>query len=364
MSQGNTRDNSQNALPSHNGKLLYIEVLRVLAIIAVIYVHTPLAWSSAEALNCRPWVSWLTLGLRPLFSINVPLFFMISGALMLSRSEAFDKKYFRRIYRMVVVLLAYWLIQYGAGMLLGDATFGIRTYVRALFAAGHGFCGVSTWAGWFFYAYLLLLVFMPFISMLANKMRNVDFLYLFAIQVVIGCILPPLTHFVGAEFTVISQPFSSIQPFSLIFGAYYMLLGYFAAVRIDAMQDIGKWKWPFVAGVIVFAGLALYTKNPLWLPPVALAVFLAVKGIMNRLTLGKVMTKLLLLCGSAVFTVMITENIFRTLLADWCMTPNGTAEAWGISSYLVVWVGIITVWLCATALGIVLKQIPVIKRYL
>ena len=76
------------------------------------------------------------------------------------------------------------------------------------------------------------------------------------------------------------------------------------------------------------------------------------------------MTKLLLLCGSAVFTVMITENIFRTLLADWCKTPNATAEAWGISSYLVVWVGIITVWLCSTALGIVLKQIPVIKRYL
>lgn len=103
---------------------------------------------------------------------------------------------------------------------------------------------------------------MPFISMLANRMRNVDFLYLFAIQVLIGCILPPLAHFVGAEFTVISQPFSSIQPFRLIFGAYYMLLGYFAAVRIDAMQDIGKWRWPFVAGVIVFAALALYKKNP------------------------------------------------------------------------------------------------------
>lgn len=76
MRQGNTWDNSQNALPSYNDKLLYIEVLRVLAIIAVIYVHTPLAWSSAENLNCSPWVSWLTLGLRPLFSINVPLFFM------------------------------------------------------------------------------------------------------------------------------------------------------------------------------------------------------------------------------------------------------------------------------------------------
>ena len=350
-------------LKKGEGKLLYIEVLRVLAIIAVIYVHTPLAWSSSEALNCSPWVSWLTLEVRPLFSINVPLFFMISGALMLPRSEMFDKKYFRRIYRMVVVLLAYWLIQYGACVLIVDATFGVRTYMRVLFA-GQGLYGVSPDASWFFYAYLLLLIFMPFISMLANRMRNVDFLYLFAIQVVIGCILPYLAQLEGVEFTIISQPFCSFQPFSLIYGAYYMLLGYFAAVRFETMQGISKWSWPLVAGAIVFAGLALYTKNPLWLPPVAMGVFLSVKEIMNRLTLGKLMTKIVLLCGSAVFTVMITENIFRTLLADWCKTPNGTAEAWGISSYLVVWVGIVTVWLCSTALGIVLKQIPVVKRYL
>lgn len=89
-------DNDSKTCPEKDkGKLLDIEVLRVLAIIAVIYVHTALAWSSAEDLNCSPWVSWLTLGLRPLFSINVPLFFMISGALMLSRLEEFDKKYFR-----------------------------------------------------------------------------------------------------------------------------------------------------------------------------------------------------------------------------------------------------------------------------
>lgn len=362
MRQGNTWDNSQNALPSHHGKLLYIEALRVLAIIAVIYVHTPLAWSSAEDLNCSPWVSWLTLGLRPLFSINVPLFFMISGALMLSRSEAFDKKYFRRIYRMVVVLLAYWLIQYAACMLIGDATFGVRTYFRALFS-GQGFWGVSPDASWFFYAYLLLLVFMPFISMLANRMRDTDFLFIFIIQVVIGCLLPWMMEMLGANCTNVSQPFSR-HPFSVVFGAFYMLLGYFAAVRIPFMQIKPGCRWGGAAVVAVSAALALKTGNELWLPPFALCVFLAVKRLLERARVGRLTGKILILLGSAVFTVMITENIFRTLLADWCMTPNGTAEAWGISSYLVVWVGIITVWLCATALGIVLKQIPVIKRYL
>lgn len=334
-----------------------------MAIIAVIYVHTALDYSSAEDLNCTSWLTRAAVALRPLFSINVPLFFMISGALMLSRSEAFDKKYFRRIYRMVVVLLAYWLIQYAACISLGNATFGVRTYVRTLFT-GQGFWGVSPDASWFFYAYLLMLVFMPFISMLANRMRNVDFLYLFAIQLVIGCILPLLARLVGADFSIICQPFSGYQPFNPVFGAFYMLLGYFAAVRIDAMQNTGNWRWAFLAGVIVFAVLALYTKNPQWLPPVALGVFLAVKGIMNHMKFGRVMTNILLLCGGAVFAVMITENIFRTLLVDWCKHPNGTAEAWGISSYLVVWVGIIAVWLCSTILGIALKQIPLFRRYL
>lgn len=85
---------------------------------------------------------------------------------------------------------------------------------------------------------------------------------------------------------------------------------------------------------------------------------------MNHMKFGRVMTNILLLCGGAVFAVMITENIFRTLLVDWCKHPNGTAEAWGISSYLVVWVGIIAVWLCSTILGIALKQIPLFRRYL
>ena len=344
------------------GKLLYIEVLRVLAIIAVIYVHTALDYSTAEALNCTSWITRFAVGMRPLFSINVPLFFMISGALMLSRSEAFDKKYFRRIYRMAVVLLAYWLIQYAACMLIGDAMFGVRTYFRALFS-GQGFWGVSPDASWFFYAYLLLLVFMPFISMLANRMRDTDFLFIFIIQVVIGCLLPWMMEMLGANCTIVSQPFS-IHPFSVVFGAFYMLLGYFAAVRIPAMQIKHGWRWGFAAVVAVSAALALRTGNELWLPPFALCVFLAVKRLMERARVGRLMGKILILLGSAVFTVMITENIFRTLLADWCKTPNGTAEAWGISSYLVVWVGIVTVWLCSTALGIVLKQIPIVKRYL
>lgn len=357
------RENIQNVSPAiQNTKFLYIEVLRILAIIAVIYVHTALDYSSAADLNCTCWPARLAVCLRPLFSINVPLFFMISGALMLSRSESFDKKYFRRIFRMVVVLLAYWIIQYAACILLGDATFGIRTYLRALFA-GEGFWGVSPNASWFFYACLLLLVFLPFISMLANRMRDRDFLCLFIIQVLIGCLLPWMMEMLGAECTIVSQPFK-LHAFSVVFGAFYMLLGYFAAVRIPSMNIKPVWGWMFAAIVVVFAVLALGTGNELWLPPFALCVFLAVKKLMQRVRAGSCAGKILILCGSAVFTVMITENIFRTLLADWCKTPNGTAEAWGISSYLVVWVGIITVWLCSTALGIILKQVPVLKRYL
>lgn len=214
---------------------------------------------------------------------------------------------------MVVVLLAYWLTQYAACMMIGDVTLGVRTYLRTLFN-GQGFWGVSPDASWFLYAYILLLVFMPFIRMLANRMRDVDFLCLFIMQVLIGCLLPSIMEMLSTTCTIVCQPFS-LQPFSVVFGAFYMLLGYFAAVRIPAMQIKPGWRWIFAAVVVVFAALALSTSNDFWLSPFALCVFLSIKVLLNRVRIGWFTSKILILLGSAIFTVMLTENIFRTLFS-------------------------------------------------
>lgn len=102
--------------------------------------------------------------------------------------------------------------------------------------------------------------------MLANRMRDRDFLSLFIIQVLIGCLLPWMMEMLGTECTIVSQPFK-LHAFSVVFGAFYMLLGYFAAVRIPSMNIKPVWGWMFAAIVVVFAVLALGTGNELWLPP-------------------------------------------------------------------------------------------------
>ncbi|MGP1608457.1 MAG: acyltransferase [Clostridium sp.] len=90
-------------------KIVYLEILRVIACFAVIMIH-----SSAYYLkqDCESFNFWIGNIFDSLSRIGVPLFIMISGALMLDKNYNYsDKKLIKHIKKMVVFFI-FWSIMY------------------------------------------------------------------------------------------------------------------------------------------------------------------------------------------------------------------------------------------------------------
>lgn len=353
-----------NDRPQHPaGKKLYLELLRIFAIVLVIYNHCALQLEPPAELGCTGIAGFLD-ACRTLVCINVPCFFMITGALLLHRTGEPSGKQAWRIVRIVVVLLLFWLLQYGFEVCTTDARFGVRTYLRLICEGG--LYDIAPAASWFFYGYLLLLLFMPLIRPMVQGMGNTCFLYLFALQLAIGAVLPGFMEAAGLHSTIpVLQPFVRM-PFSLAYGMYYLVLGYFLEHRLPAMAFPRAAKVSFACITVVCTALAAKTGNPQWLPPLAAAAYLGARKLAASVACLQLpmARSVIVACGGAVFFVMMTENIFRCLFAGLCLHPLPLAVEWGISAYWITWVGILAVWACATLLGILLRCIPWLRRLL
>ena len=144
----------------------WIDYLRVVAIVAVITIHasTPF-YARFDAIGRLDW--WVANLLNSASRFAVPLFVMISGALLLGRNLTIGEFYKKRAARLLPAIIA-WNLLY-AGLNIGvDVYDGIGTqnltwHLWALFADG----GAAVHL-WYLSMFVCLMLFAPFINMFIN----------------------------------------------------------------------------------------------------------------------------------------------------------------------------------------------------
>jgi surface polysaccharide O-acyltransferase-like enzyme len=143
----------------------YIDVLRVISAVGVIYMHTAASGLRAGVLGAAPYVTrgWHFMNLVTSFAFTaVPLFFMISGFLLFSDEKTQDVSYlFRHRLPRLLIPLAVWTLIYAAWLSFrsGEGAFlaGVLTRLRdALYDP----VNISLW---FLYALIILYILSPFL---------------------------------------------------------------------------------------------------------------------------------------------------------------------------------------------------------
>ena len=119
-------------------KRLDYELMRILAIFLVVFNHTEnRGFFLYQAPGCSAVNAILSLLLATVCKIAVPLFFMISGGLLLHRQETLKDLLCRRIVRMALVLVLFSGILYGFWIHWGFVPHpGIRDFVRRVLTEG------------------------------------------------------------------------------------------------------------------------------------------------------------------------------------------------------------------------------------
>ena len=353
----------------------YYDIIRLLAIFLVVFNHTPAFGFPFQSTGESPLVLAMMF-VSAFDKVAVPLYFMITGALLLPRQESVSVLLRKRVLRVLGVILLFYVIQ-SAWYLYdcGINRIGVRSFLGNCYwgSATHGYVlgSVEAWAVWFLYAYMGLMLMLPFLRSMAAGMTTVHFWYLFGLQIVCGIMIPNLFSIV----TGFSTADSGILRYLPLCGnvLVYVLAGYSVEERVDINKLGRKQIGGLVLASAVFVAMAAIMPEVLrqriqaphlselvpnmtafMLIPCMTIVIVMKKLCRCQLSHGA--AAILRALGGAVFTVMLVENILRVVISRYFVEYE--------SSYLPsVWVAGL-VCLVGLVLGLLLKRVPVLKNLL
>ena len=340
-------------------KKVYLEILRILAILLVIFNHTDGYYQYYS--NTTNLFTWLFSVLGSVVCrINVPLFLMITGALLLDRKEPIKEIYQKRIFRIASVLFIFSVFYYVIAVARGRNTgASVMDFLRRFLQ------GSVQESFWYLYLYLGVLIVLPFLRKLAESLENREFLYLLLLQLFAGIGIQILEKVTGIQ---INDNLYLINIYS-----FYVLSGYFLGNRIQ-IETIGKRQCLAIAGglmleIAVATGIIVWDYHQtgiydqacigLLSPILTLGIFFCIRWLCSRYRLPRWLESLVLFIGSCVLGIYLLEQFTRIqLLPLYLYLTEKSIGIVACSCY------VIGSFLFALAYTILLKRIPGIKRLL
>ena len=192
----------------------YFDVLRVFSMCAVVYLHVA-APALRQSANMRLWhVSNL---LTALATVAVPIFFMISGALLIGSEKTADVRYLltHRLPHILIPFLLWSLIEVGAAYFYTGAD-----TARAMLSMITSKPVIVPY--WFLYAILPLYLLSPLLKRMVDGLSPKLFRYLLGLWLVFSILLKTITDYLP----------DSIRPYIAEHPVYHLsllggFLGYF-----------------------------------------------------------------------------------------------------------------------------------------
>jgi len=352
-------------------KVLYYEVMCLLSILFVVYAHTQ---ANGFFLFARYPVSdvrfWLYLALTVSHNFCVPLFFAISGALMLNKpDEPLKKLWLNRILRFGIVLVAVCFLYYFQSENYQLGEINPKTFLIVLYSYCSG--GIT----WYLYAYVGYLITLPILRSFVQNLKDEHFYYLFAVALLFNGLIPV------AEYLIFSGN-QSLNPYLSVSWiacntVLYPCLGYFLEHRFrmtNPRKTLGILWIANVAGLAVSCAMTAYVgkvtgvlqenDSEIFFTSFALiscaTVYLTVKQVMKDRTVPGWLEKLLCSVGKCVFGIYLLHYFVMC-------TPAGEVLRQRIlgvvrEPMLASWVFCVTVILMCYGITLILKKIPFVNK--
>lgn len=342
----------------------HMDVLRIIAISFVLYNHTNrrgyYLYAFSDVRICQDFY----IGIATFVATAVPIFFMISGALLLPKKESLKELFQKRILRMVLVLLVFSGVQYVLLLLEGRAAFSGKAVVQAVLQDGV----IPSY--WFLYAYIAYLLLLPILRKMAEVMSKHDYLYLFALLLLVEGVIPVVLHLsgIGGSNYFFAIPFlNQIIIYPLL--GYYM--EYFVAERcynkrtnimvatcmfVVVLFFIAMTQWrnlPYEEFTTYDKGL--YTCSFTMLLDVGIYYFVKYFDLKKRHSMKY--DQMLHSMGECVFGIYLIEQPIREHLTFVC---DGLSSKIGNFPACIVWV--ICIFIVAYGIVIILKYVPGIRK--
>ena len=220
-------------IPTKSNRKFWMDVLRILASFLVCFNHSDgyhvFLYQEADG----SLLSWIFVVVCVLCRVSIPLFLMISGALMLGREESWSVILKKRVFRFTVILTAVSLTMY---VLKHPGDFQWEGFLRDLFRGGI----VTSY--WYLYAYLSFLLMLPFLRRIAAGITGGDVAVLMGIRFLLLSVLPLVNYYGSYQDHAQLYLSGDVQlPMAMVNVIFYPLIGYYFANKYP-MEHFGKWE--------------------------------------------------------------------------------------------------------------------------
>ena len=356
-------------------KLIHIEIIRILAIFLVIFNHTGLKGYflfSAYPFATKPYFFYMTFAV--VCKIAVPLFLMVSGALILKKDIPMEKIFKNKLLKMLIVLLVFTAVFYvRLHILKYSDTFTIKDFFIRLYK------GDIITPYWYIYAYISFLISYPFLRAITKSLPKDGYLYLIVLSLIFISILPCLEYRLSLGKVTLNQYGKISWIFSNI--VIYPLIGYFLENIVDIEKINKKHIIPLfiltVFGILAscymtylkhrITGICRETKTQDFLDifalPISIFVYLCIKKLFYKKNFNKFANNSVLSIGSCTFGIYL---IHMAILESTFLTNFYTSLIEKYNFYYIVSVIILCIltMLISYLIIFILKKVPLIKKLL
>lgn len=215
-----------------NRREIYIDLLRILACFLVVVCHTN-GWGFDKQIINANW--FLSVGWYLISKTAVPVFFMISGALLLKKDYTYKQIVKKIIVRILIPLIIFSAVIYFKKSPIISYQ-NIKSFIWAFLT-----CNILQYY-WFLYSLIALYIMTPFLRKMIKNFEYKDYIIFISIWILIQGIIPILEHY--TKFKVTNN--FAIQIVQGYLG--YYILGYF----LFNIFDIKKNKSNFIIVLVGF----------------------------------------------------------------------------------------------------------------
>lgn len=356
---------------SKGKRRLDIECMRILAAFFVIFNHTETTgfflFSYYDTHGIR---YWLYLFISIFCKFSVPLFFMISGALMLNRiSEPLKQLWHHRIFHMCYILITWSFFYYLVLVYRGDEIFNIKHFLTRLYDNDWNF------SYWYLYTYISFLISLPLLQKITQNLSNKNYIYLFAVYAAYSMCLPSVQYLLWQGKHNLNENFTLDWLSSYIF--IFPLAGYFFEYRVKEFWNVKKIiiLWGINIGTILFSCYLTYLKaqvtgvcdttnsqtfHSTFVLVNCVAIFVTIQYINNHTKLFLKLEKAICSIGECTFGIYLIHVFIRYYSGLTEYMASNFQEKMPAMSYAFLYCGVI--FICSYVVTAIIRKIPILKK--
>lgn len=338
-------------------KIVYLEILRIIAILGVFFNHTETAGIHHYLETTNMVNYWFGIYLASVAQYCIPLFFMITGALLLKRDETITQVYRYRVLKIAIVIVLVVILQSIWNFRGNLTSLNFRIYLQYLYTGG------ASVPHWFLYTYLSLMMVLPFLQRLAKVIENKSwFLYIFVSWEVLNSFLRIVEFHTGWGRSQLALP---------MFGSciVWCLMGYFIENRSDDLFYNKKNIFLLLFISVVLTAESMHVNylslekshyiahGDVFASVYAFVMFVIVRYICHQHELPNLLKRIICFAGAGVFGSYLIEAQLREIFY-----PVYQEMAPRIHSYPAVLLWITVCVLVGILLSNLFKKIPVIGK--